>query len=355
MFYIDCLQYGGAERVMANLCNLMADRMFDVVLINDIHSDETKKEYSIDKRVNRFFLDDGNIKNGFFKKVKIIRQYIKKEKPDAVIAFLGPPNYRAILASIGLKTKIIVSVRNDPTKEYGVGIKKIIANILFSFADGIVFQTKEASLYFSSLIRKRSAIIFNPVAQKFYSVLWNGKNKEIAVVGRLQRQKNPLLALKAFNLIQCDFPDYKIVFYGDDELKKDIIDKSVEYGIEDKVIIFGKAVDIEKRLADSKLFLLSSDFEGMPNSLLEAMAVGVPVVSTNCPCGGPRFIIQNENQGELVECNNAFSMANAIKGLLSDPKKMEKMSIFERERALDFKEDKVVDSWITFIDKVVNK
>ena len=262
---------------------------------------------------------------------------------------MGPPNTRMLLATLGMKVKKVVSVRNDPYKEYGTGFKRFLARTIFCFADGCVFQTQEASEYFPERVKKKSRIIVNPVNEKFYGVTWTGKNKEIAVIGRLQSQKNPLLALKAFQLIVNDFPEYTLVYYGDGELKDEIVRKSKEYKIDSRVVVYGKISDVESRLASSMVYLLSSDYEGMPNALLEAMAVGVPAISTDCPCGGPRSIIQNSSQGELVPCGDAQRMANALLDLLSNKKRQDYMSVHERERAKQFHPNVICSEWENFI------
>lgn len=359
LFYIDTMQLGGAERVMAILCNYFCHYSKRVILINDIIPDSDKPEYELNQRIERFYLSDyinpTEKKNGKISRIKALRRLIIHEQPSAVISFLGPPNIRAIIATLGLKNKTIVSVRNDPFKEYGSGIKRIIAKCLFAFADGFVFQTEQASSYFSKKVQKKATIIFNPVDDKFYEVEWTGENKEVAVVGRLQPQKNPLLAVEAFSLLLKYYPDFKIVFYGDNELREDILKKGRELGIQESVVIFGKTKEVENKLAKSALFLLSSDYEGMPNALLEAIAVGVPCVATDCPCGGPKAIITNENQGILVECGNATMMAEAMRSILDDKQKQLVMSCEERKRAEEFRTHSIVSEWVNYIYSIINE
>lgn len=350
--YIDSMQFGGAQRVMNNIAEYLVNSDFSITLINDILPSSSEPEYSVDGKIRRYFLDEGN--DGSQKKnlyrIKRLRKLIKTERPDVVLSFLGPPNIRMLVSALGLKCRKIVSVRNDPYKEYGDGLKKFISRTIFRLSDGCVFQTKDAAAYFPKGVQKKSRIIVNPVNEKFYHVSWTGENKEIAVVGRLQPQKNPLLALKAFSLIADKFLEYKIVFYGDEELKDEIVDQSQKYGIADRTIIYGKATDIEKKLASSSLYLLSSDFEGMPNALLEAMAVGIPVISTDCPCGGPRTVIENPDQGVLVPVGNAESMAEAIAKLLRNTEARARMHKAEKKRAEEFRSEKIMLEWKSFIE-----
>lgn len=351
LLYIDSMYYGGAQRVMSVIANYLSMYNQEVVLITDVTSDKSP-EYKIDDRVIRYVLCK-NEKLSNFKRIIKIRKIVKECRPNVVLSFLGPPNYRMILATLGIFTKKIVSVRNDPYREYGYGLKKLLANILFLFADGYVFQTNDVANYFFKSIRKKSRVIFNPVDRKFLDTDWIGSNNEIAVVGRLQLQKNPLLVLNAFRIIAKDFPDEKLVYYGDDELKDEIVRLSKEYNIENRVVIYGKTNEVEKKLALSNLFVLSSDYEGMPNALLEAMSVGVPVISTDCPCGGPRTIIDN-NQGILVPCNNVVALADAMKRVLNDNDLRTKLSSEEKKRAISFDVDTVMKDWIDYINMCIN-
>lgn len=352
--YIDSLQMGGAERVMANLCNYFVKVGKRVVLINDVFSEKDNSEYNVDSRIKRLFLPynrNGRVLSNF-RRIRDLRKIFISEKPDIVISFLGPCNLRALIANLGLRSRLLVSVRNDPYKEYGCGLKKTICDFLFHFADGVVFQTPNAAAYFSKTVQKKSRILFNPVHSKFYKVEWNGLNKEIAVVGRLQQQKNPLLAVEAFKKICNDFSDYKLVFYGDGELKKDILKKCEEYGLLNNVIVYGKCSNIETKMAESSLFLLTSDYEGMPNALLEAMAVGLPVIATDCPCGGPKIATLGGSVGILVDCGDSDKIADAVKKILLNNELQKKISVMQRKRALDFNENVVFKMWDKYINDI---
>ena len=351
MFYIDSMQMGGANRVMSILVNYFSSCGYDVVLVNDALPENGKPEYDISKTVKRVFLDSAK-KNKSFKNLKRIfslRKVMKTEKIDTAISFMGPPNIRLALASLFLPTYTILSVRNDPNVEYGRGIKKIVANILFKIADKCVFQTEEASKYFGQSIRKKSSIILNPVDAKFFKNYWKPQNKEIVVVGRLQPQKNPFLALKAFSKVADVFKDYSLVFYGDDELSTEIIKMAYELNLSERVEIRGKTKNVENVMTSSALYLLSSNYEGLPNTLMEAMAVGIPVISTNCPCGGPSYLIQKNRDVSLVECGNEEQMAQSIKKILNDPDLQQMLSNDERNRAKEFDTFKILNQWQNII------
>lgn len=347
------MELGGANRVIANLTEYFSSKKYEVILINDIEPRPEVKTYKVSNKVRRFFLDENkkysNNITKQFKRIYTLRKLVKKENIDVVVSFMGPPNYRMLLATIGMKTKKVVSVRNDPYREYGYGYRKVVARVIFRLTDACVFQTNDAKQYFPKSVQRKSKVIFNPVNTKFYNVCWKATEKSIAIVGRLQEQKNPLLVLEAFESIANEFPEYKLVYYGDGDLKDEIIKKSSMKNLENRVILHGRVSDVENYLAKSYIYVLSSDYEGMPNALMEAMAVGVPCISTNCPCGGPRSLIQDEKQGVLVPCKDVNALANAMRELLKDEKLRQEMSLAERKRANEFAPDIVFKQWESFL------
>ena len=191
LFYIDSMQKGGANRVMANLVNYFSKKEFNVILVNDIALDTDKPEYEVNTLVKRIILNESgaNAVISNLKRIKKLRKIIVQEKPDCVLSFMGPPNVRMLLASILLPCRKVVSVRNDPNREYGKNIiKKLMTNWIFLLADGCVFQTEDASKYFFGRIRRKSTIIVNPVNELFFST-FSENRKNIVTVGRLVPQK----------------------------------------------------------------------------------------------------------------------------------------------------------------------
>lgn len=348
------MQLGGANRVMANLTNYFSEKNAKIILINDIIPEKNIPEYEIHKSVKRIFLDIHSVSPivSNIKRIHKLRCIIKSENPNVVLAFMGPPNMRMLLASLGLQCRKIVSVRNDPYKEYGSGLVKKIVNIIFRFADGCVFQTKDASLYFSRCLQKKSKIIFNPVGKQFYDVERINNPHDIVTVGRLNQQKNHALLIEAFSKIAYAFPDEKLIIYGEGELRNELEDLARKYGIEHRVLLLGRTSNIPEKLAEAKIFVLSSDYEGMPNALMEAMAVGIPVISTDCPCGGPKSLIEDDSQGILVPCNNAETLAQALYSLLKDKYLREKIGETGKKRALVFRQDVIFSQWENYIDNV---
>lgn len=180
MFYIDSMQKGGANRVMANLVDYFSKNKYEVILVNDIISGDRVPEYEVNPLAKRIILNESgtNAIISNFNRIKKLRKIILEEKPDCVLSFMGPPNVRMLLASIFLSCRKVVSVRNDPNREYGKNlIKKYLTNCIFLLADGCVFQTEDAAKYFFNKIRRKSTIIVNPVNELFFNTHSSEKEK----------------------------------------------------------------------------------------------------------------------------------------------------------------------------------
>lgn len=351
LLYIDNMLYGGANRVMANLANHFCESEHETILVNDRPYDEECPGYAINGSVKRYYLDTGsrNMLRRTAIRLKKLRKIIKSERPDVVLSFMAGPNTRMLMSTIGLPAKKVVSVRNDPYKEYGSGIKRIFANSLFKLADGVVFQTDEAAEYFSEGIQAKSKVIFNPVNMKFYEKQWHPGGHNIVVVGRLQSQKNPLLVLRAFAKIANSLSGITLDYVGEGKLKAELQDSAVKFGVSDRVHFLGKREDIDSILEQACIYVLCSDFEGMPNALMEAMTVGIPVISTNCPCGGPRALIKERIQGILVPCGDVDALASEMERLINDKSYQVDMSVAERKRSEDFRPDRILAEWDSFL------
>ncbi|MBR4470622.1 MAG: glycosyltransferase family 4 protein [Erysipelotrichaceae bacterium] len=351
--YIDSMQLGGAQRVMANLTKHFVNSKIDVLLVNDIVPVEKIPEYEIDKKVRRIYLDFGRVETKGIRKnihrITVLRKIIKSEKPDVVLSFIGPPNIRMLIATIGLKTRKIVSVRNDPYKEYGTGKMRIIVNFLFGLANGCVFQTDDAANYFSNKLRKRSIVIYNPVNQVFYNTKHHSDEKTIIMVGRLNHQKNYSMAINAFSLIANKYPELILSIFGEGELRNNLQKQIDKHGLKGRILLNGRTNNVEEKLSSAMIFVMTSDYEGMPNALMEAMAMGIPCISTDCPCGGARMIIKHGQSGFLIDCNNEVQLAEKIEILVSNEKIRKLMSCKAKASAQDFFPDKIYKEWDKFL------
>ena len=356
LFYIDSMQKGGANRVMANLVDYFLKKKYEVTLVNDIISGDRSTEYEVNPLARRIILNESgtNIIISNLKRIKKLRKIILKEKPDCVLSFMGPPNVRMLLATAFLPCRKVVSVRNDPNREYGENIaKKFMTNCIFLLADGCVFQTEDASKYFFNKIRRKSTIIVNPVNELFFNTPSAKNRKNIITVGRLFPQKNHKLLIQAFALISKKFPDEKLIIFGEGPLKRELKEYANDMGIEKRVVFPGLISNVNVELSKAKVFVLSSDYEGLPNALMEAMACGTAVVSTDCPSGGPKYLLKESEAGILVSCNSADKMAEAINIMMNE----EKNKLYRdraKKKSIDFYPQNIFDKWEKFLFEKIN-
>ena len=354
MFYTQGLSSGGAERVICNLSNYLINQNDISILIN------TKRNiaYKLNDKIKVLELDVKRIRNPLFRNiVRIIKtkEIVQKEKPDVIISFLPIPSFRILYLKKKIKCKVIVTDRNNPQEEYKSFIDKFLMKWLYKRADNFIFQTRDQQMYFNDIIQKKSIVIPNSLKEDF---LVNDDNvvkeKTIINVGRLVKQKNQKLLIEAFSKISSKFPDYKLKIFGDGPLKDELqllIDK---LNLKDKVQLCGLTDNIKNEFLKSEVFVLSSDYEGMPNALIEAMACGLPCISTDCPCGGPKELIDSGVNGILIPVDDEESMANELDKLLKNDKKM-KLIGTKAKGIRDVLNPKIINNkWEQYIKDVVS-
>lgn len=355
LFYMNSIHYGGAERVIVNLANEFSNRSYEVIFVTSF---KVNDEYLLNDKVKRLILEKNNFQQSFMRRnitrtIKL-RDICKRENPNIVISFMAEPNFRSIIATMFLKIKTLISVRNDPNKEYPNVLFKFMAKILYLFVSGCVFQTEDAKKWFPKKVQRKSQIILNHVEQKFYEINYNGKRKNIITVGRLEPQKNHKLLIESFAKIANDFPNENLVIYGDGSQRQILKELTKTLGIENRVIFMGTSKNIQEKIKDAKLFVLTSKYEGLPNAIMEAMTLGIPVISTDCPCGGPRILIHNNKDGILVKIDNIEEVSNVMRKVLSNPDFANYLSYNAKIRAKEFEPNKVFKIWENYVDRIVS-
>lgn len=359
LFHINSLGKGGAERVVTTLAAKMA-QMGKEVYVATLWT--ALDEYQLADGVRRIDLSlnesQSKLSNGKIRSLrqKKLRDAIKETKPDVVFSFCRNANYRAILAAGS--TPVIYSVRSDPKVDYASKKQKLLASFLYKRAAGGVFQTEEARQYFGDNIAKKSCVILNPLSEKYsLACPFDGeRQKNVVSVGRFHEAKDQLTLIKAFELVLKEHPEYELHFYGDrsedntiDTIKAYISD----HKLESKVILKGNSNSLEKDIIDAGVFVLPSKYEGMPNALVEAMALGLAVVSTDCPCGGPRMIIDDGCNGLLCDVGDEKLMAIAINKYIEHPDKAAELGKKAREIVNLTDPLAIANEWLNYAEKCI--
>lgn len=354
LFCIGSMRKGGAERVISVLSNYFI-KDHELIILTTI---KNRSHYELDKRIKHLSLDNNQVSKFLIKRnsdrVKKMKEIIIREDPDIIISFLPEQSFRILSLKKKLKKKIIVSVRNDPKREYKSLSYQLCMRLLYKKADGFVFQTVDAKKYFNKKIQDRSIVIENPINEDFFSNAYDEKKEKIIVTaGRLTEQKNQTLLINAFSKLNKKYDDYKLFLYGDGKLKESLMKLVKDLSLEKRVIFKGISNNLKKDLKNAKLFVLSSDYEGMPNALMEAMALGLPVISTDCPCGGPRHLIKNSFNGLLIENKSEEELTNAIQKVLDNEELALSMGKNATTSMQAFKLEIVAEKWLEYIEKVV--
>lgn len=346
-FYINSLAGGGAERVVSVLAGGLA-KAHEVTVIN---SYPVPDEYKLDEDVRHLYLEEQKSADGFLRRnirrISRLRKVLKNERTDVLVSFMAEPNFRAIVATKGLKCRTVVSVRNAPEKEYPDGFRRFLAKILYRKADGIVFQTEDAKNWFPKAIRHRSEIIFNPVDDAFYRVTPDSGRHNIVTVGRLTEQKNHKMLIRAFAWIADRVQD-NLIIYGDGKLRGQLEELIAELHMEKRVFLPGSIKNVADTIKSAKLFVLSSDYEGMPNSLMEAMALGLPCIATDCPCGGPKTLLGDESS-MLVEVGDEVGLTDLMLRCLSDAQFRDRQGALAKVAASAYRSDVIIREWDAYL------
>lgn len=344
--------FGGAERVTSILTNEWGKKDCEIKIL--VTSTEAISKYPLSKNVQVISYSE-EIKNNKFGQIAIIkkiREICIEWEPNVVISFFNDLCALSAVAIIGLHIPLVYSERNDPNKTNQRFIDRIYRRIVEKRTDKIVFQTKGAQKLYSLKVQEKSTVIINPLNTEQFPIHdFMNERKEIVSVGRLESQKNQKLLITAFSLISKKFPEYRLVIYGEGNLRKELESYIKEKGLMNRVTLPGTKNNILEYIKDSSLFVLSSDYEGLPNALIEAMAIGLPCISTDCSPGGARELITNEENGLITECGNAVELSNAMSRMLIDrdcAKRYAKKALEVRERT---NVEKISSDWLRCINE----
>ena len=351
MFVTGVLSNGGAERVISVLAKELCEYGYEVDIIT-IYGDQN--DYIHDKKIHIYPIRH-RFKNRALRAMEIIqgmRKLIKKRKVNIIISFVAKVNIYTILSSLFLKTKLIVSERNDPYQNPENKYIRNLRDILYKFSDGFVFQTEDAMKYFPVRIQKKGIVIPNPIIPNL--PYWKKYNtgKTIITACRLVKQKNLPMLINAFSIFQKEYPNYKLKIFGTGVLRETLLHQIEELELNDKISLPGFSTYIHDEMVKSDLFVISSDYEGISNSMLEALAIGVPVISTDSPIGGAKMFIKNGKNGLLIKVGDIDELVNAMKKIISNKKTAIRLSNEAVKIRRELSLERIAQYWAEYIDEI---
>ena len=372
LFVMPVMKGGGAERVAALLLNEFHNSGYDCEFLLTSTRVEDSVQRDLNPEIPLNSLADTKTKRSFFKKaflsalrifssaickpfellkinvpacfarlsfvaqyyneIKKLKSIIKSRPQATVVSFLQPSIPMTLIAAEDLSNKIVISERGDPKrllkKRYGCNfIKKY-----YQRADAVVFQTKDAMAAYPENISKKGSVIFNPINNKLPEPYFGEREKYITTFCRISRQKNLPVLVEAFAEFHKNFNDYRLKIIGepqnDDDRAaltetKELADK---LEISDYIDYLPFSSQVHSLIIHDAMYVNSSDYEGMSNAMLEAMAIGMPVICTDCPIGGANAVIRSGENGILTQVGNADELCEAMKKIAGDKAFSEKLS-----------------------------
>ena len=254
---------------------------------------------------------------------------------------------------------MLSTIRTDRAGHYEESSDTIQIVLLFPRADGCVFQTEGARDFFAPRLQQNSRIILNPINPKYICVPKPEKRtKTVVQSGRLVDFKNQPMLIRAFVEVHRKHPEYDLKIYGGDSFDgtKEILETLIAQNkAQDYIHLMGASDTLEKDLADAALFAFTSDWEGLPNALMEAMALGLPIVATDCPCGGPRTIMTNEVDGLLIPIKDQKALEEGINRLIEEPQFAERLGMEARKIAERANGEAVFEQWRDYIEELCGR
>lgn len=394
IFAIKVMSGGGAERVISLLSSSMVEKGYSVILLLTHQSEKDAILDNIDSSVQVISLVDqdldgakinlfsniylfcarvfGKIGKIFstklfqysltikylaynYSRIKLMSKIFQKHKNSTVVAFLYDSIFYSLL-SVTKSNKLIISERGDPCQSLASKTTMAFLKNEFQKADGFVFQSPDVEKWYRDNTKVKGTVIFNPIKNGLPEPFIGERRKSIVNFCRINPQKNLPLLLDAFELFAESFPEYELHIYGDASTEADIQyfetvkEKRESLKSKDRVFFFPASRDIHRVIRDYSMFVSSSDFEGMSNSMLEALALGLPCVCTDCPAGGARAVIKDGENGLLVPVNDAVLLSEAMKRIISEKGLSEKLS----ENAVKIREEqsleKIIEKWMEIIE-----
>lgn len=358
LFMITALHYSGAPKMLTTVANWFAESGEDVTVCTYFKADANQMLHENVKfeclniqrsgnKIKRILTQYLGIKDSIYK-------YVVSQKPDVFITFGDIFSTMALkkIRKAGICT--VVSERADPS---GDDLISKYRRHAFKNASGYVFQTEGAKKCFDEDIQSRGYVIPNPVNVSDVECLpYEERKKKIVSVGRFEfKQKRQDVLIKAFAKVYEKHPDYELYLYGDGEDMETANVLAQETDAKAAIFFPGAVRPAEKYIKDASILVLSSDYEGIPNAVIEAMNMKIPVISTDCSPGGARLLLGEDEFGYIVPKGDDIAMAEKINYVIEHPDEAREKSDKAKDSLSRFESSKIAKLWITAIDEIVNK
>ncbi len=349
-FLIKDLSSGGAERATVSLANYFALHSQDVEIIT---FNGCESFYPLEELVTVHTADLGELEQsvslkrlfGSIKRIFTIRKIVKSQRLDVLIGMSFAMTWYTVLATVFTRTKSVGTERSNPYRYKATKLNTFLRKFFYNFTDGYVFQTRRAAEFFGNKKSERDIIIPNAIFNEtVYSLSPPAERKKIiCATGRLIKLKRFDMLIDAFARIADQIPGFMLFIFGEGEEKTDL-ENQIEY-------LGGTDPQAVKFVNYASVFVLSSDFEGMPNALLEALAMGVPCVSTRCEMG-PDELIEDRVSGILTDVGNSEQLSEAMLEIIENPDLAKRLSENGRKLLKTHSIENISRQWLDYLNRI---
>ena len=349
-FLVGNLAFGGGERMLWMLMRELTRRGYDISIYSYNEDWQTQTEFN-DVHILKVLPTAKNKLISYFELKKTLAEY----RPDCIISFSLSLIETAVWAARANGIPIICSERCDPAEVPDPGkrdIHRLLRRLSFRYASGVVFQTEDVQKYFSKAIQKHSVVIPNPVIDNDLPCYGESDiEKKIVSSGRLSPEKNFEMLIRAFAALGNN--EYTLTIYGDGPLRTNLEKLIDDLGISSRVFLPGRVERVVDYIAKGDIFVMPSNHEGMPNSLIEGMAMGLAPVSTDFASGGARALIKNGVNGFLVPVGDTDALTNVLKDLIDNPNKKKNIKAEAIKIRETHSKDLILAKWVDYIEKLI--
>jgi glycosyltransferase involved in cell wall biosynthesis len=278
------------------------------------------------------------------RRLAVLRRALRRSSPDLVLSFLYRTNIVAVLASRGLGVPIVIAERTNPESVVSSRWWRVLRRWTYRLADAATAQTDAAADYLRAIGQSRVIVIPNPVLEPQAGVALAAQRPLIVAMGRLSEEKRFDMLIGAFAALAGRFPDWRLVIFGEGPERKRLAALIAEHGLSERIGLPGSIADAAAALRAADIFVLSSRFEGFPNALCEAMALGVACVATDCP-SGPRAIVRSGTDGLLVPNEDQAALAEGMTQLMGDADLRARLGNRAKEIVQRLSLAQILDQW----------
>lgn len=350
-FYISSLSGGGAEKVLVTLAEEFAKKNNET----SIYSLECRPQfYSVSSNVTVEKISSDGRPKGIVKEFCSIRKRLIKRNADVAVSFLSRCNLLVLASSLFRKQKIIVCDRNNPMKEHSIRVFHLSCQ-LYRLASAIIVQTQQIKEFYPSYLQDKIFVLENPLDVEKLMGECNGEEiipqNTIISIGRLEPQKDFVTLIKAFSQIADKFDDWQLRIFGKGEQRDELQKLIDDFKLSDRVHLCGRTETPFLELCKSKVFVLSSNYEGFPNALCEGMLAGLSCVSSDC-VSGPKELINDGENGFLFPVGDADILAEKLELLLSSQELRNNLGANAKNSVKRLELSTICDKWYEILKKV---